>query len=190
MIHVCMWLFRSFSDRGFDSCSLLPLEGKTRTEKERKKERIEALWSRKINRTQPARASNRAAVNKQRGLRPNELFPHMSSCDYARVARSYFSMQRARLPQLVTSTLCHPMKKKKKKKHGNFSFSPSFSLTTRIYVAARRKRAIHRFGSFFWLHRRTERRIMRECSVCCQCSIIISFHDRENFARANNLSRE
>lgn len=46
---------------------------------EEEEERIGALWSRKINRTTRTRFQPWLLIS---GL-PNDLFPHMSSCDYA-----------------------------------------------------------------------------------------------------------
>lgn len=51
----------------------------TAAEGSEKEERIEALWSRKINRTTRTRFQPWQLISSL----PNDLFPHMSSCDYA-----------------------------------------------------------------------------------------------------------
>lgn len=74
-------------------------EGRTtNNERRREEDGIGALRSRKVNRTARTRFQARLLIS---GL-PNDLFPHMSSCDYG-AGCSYFSMQRgyrSSLPRL------------------------------------------------------------------------------------------
>lgn len=77
----------------------VPRRAAEEDEEEGEDERIGALWSRKINRTTRTRFQPWLLIS---GLR-NDLFPHMSSCDYASPAVIFQCS--ARLPQLVASTL-------------------------------------------------------------------------------------
>lgn len=63
---------------------------------EEEEERIGALWSRKINRTTRTRFQPWLLIS---GL-PNDLFPHMSSCDYASPAVIFQC-------NAVTAARCH-----------------------------------------------------------------------------------